>query len=94
MKHFEIYDEHYENDMPDFVFETDCETAQECIDEFITMRETIPVMLAPEDEERFETLISKLQSGDYTVYSDEPVVTNNWPDVSEHEADLIIVSTY
>lgn len=64
---YEILDFHYKNEQPSTVFEQDCDSAEQCIDMFISML----VDLIGEVDEHEQLVIDKLQAGDYELHERE-----------------------
>jgi hypothetical protein len=64
---YEILDFHYKNEQPELAFENDCDSAEQCIDMFISML----VDLIGEVDEHDQLVIDKLQAGDYELHERE-----------------------
>ena len=64
---YEIIDFRYKDEQPELAFENDCDSAEQCIDMFISML----VDLIGEVEEHDELVIDKLQAGEYEVEETE-----------------------
>ena len=82
---FEIYDAKYPDRQPELAYETECDTKEECIDEFIAM-----IYDCLDMTKHMQIMIDKLRAGEYE-YEENAEIVGEYEDKI---ANYILVYTY